>query len=199
MYELKNDHLTVRFDGQGRLTWLENNRAGYGNIVAALADDSFKLVYRQGGNWENVVLGRDQQVRVVQQADRLEFWIDKARTPEAAAPESQVQPVSLAGEDLDFGAPAAAGDRAHTAEIVESMERSGGTGATILHCRKTDADTKGWYSRLGDLEKEIVLILAPRAVARRIKEDLIANFHGEGRRPIVLAKLAVNEFRKLTD
>ena len=55
MYELKNDHLTVRFDGQGRLTWLENNRAGYGNIVAALADDSFKLVYRQGGNWENVV------------------------------------------------------------------------------------------------------------------------------------------------
>jgi len=70
MYELKNDHLTVRFDGQGRLTWLENNRAGYGNIVAALADDSFKLVYRQGGNWENVVLGRDQQVRVVQQDAR---------------------------------------------------------------------------------------------------------------------------------
>ena len=104
MYELKNDHLTVRFDGQGRLTWLENNRAGYGNIVAALADDSFKLVYRQGGNWENVVLGRDQQVRVVQQADRLEFWIDKARTPEGDAPVSLVLTVSLAGEDLVFGA-----------------------------------------------------------------------------------------------
>ena len=131
--------------------------------------------------------------------ERVEGILDMA-SPCPEIPESQTPPSEdPVPADQDFVALVAAVDRGHTGEIVESMERSGGTGATILHCRKTDADTKGWYSRLGDLEKEIVLILAPRAVARRIKEDLIANFHGEGRRPIVLAKLAVNEFRKLTD
>lgn len=48
MYKLTNPLITAEFDSQGRLTALQKN--GGENIIAAPAEDSFKMVFCKGMN-----------------------------------------------------------------------------------------------------------------------------------------------------
>lgn len=131
--------------------------------------------------------------------DRVEGILDM--TPECEDDPSLVPPQSPASAppDLDLVALTAVTGRGHTREIVATMEAKGGTGATILHCRKTDAASKGWYSRLGDEEKEIVIILTQRPVARAIKADLIEKLGSDESGPLVISQLKVTQFKKLSE
>jgi hypothetical protein len=104
MYRLENESLIARFDGQGRLTWLENKQAGYGNVIAAPAADSFKLVFQQGENWENVVFGSEQSYQVVQSDGKIDFWVNSVKTQDGRASLKVKLSVSLTGEDLVFDA-----------------------------------------------------------------------------------------------
>ena len=104
MYRLQNDHLTVRFDAQGRLTWLENNRSGCGNVIDAPAADSFKLVFKRGDNWENAVFGRRQAYRVHQDGNRLDFSLDQVSTPTGSAKITITLSATLEDESLVFDA-----------------------------------------------------------------------------------------------
>lgn len=104
MYQMQNDCLSVRFDGQGRLTWLENKKSGYGNVIASPAADSFKLVYQQGENWENVVFGSRQQYQAIQSDDRIDFRLSSVRTVDQTVAIAITLSVSLQGENLVFDA-----------------------------------------------------------------------------------------------
>lgn len=130
--------------------------------------------------------------------ERVEGILDMAPDcQEDRDPVSLFRPQEV--QDPDLVALVAIADRGHTGDIVAALERSGGTGATTLHFGRTDAGARGWSSPLTDEEKEVVIILTPRPVARAIKEDLIKNFHQEEGRSIILGKLAVDAFQKLSE
>ena len=103
MFELRNQHLTVRFDEQGRLTWLENNQTGHGNRLATPAE-SFKLVFKQGENWEHVAFGDRQSYEIVQGDGKIDFIVASVQPPTGPAAIKVVLSARLQGEDLVFDA-----------------------------------------------------------------------------------------------
>ncbi|NLO35216.1 MAG: hypothetical protein GX112_02535 [Clostridiaceae bacterium] len=103
MFELRNQHLTVRFDEQGRLTWLENNQTGHGNRIDTPAE-SFKLVFQQGENWEHVAFGDRQSYEIVQGDGKIDFIVASVQTPTGPAAIKVVLSARLQGEDLVFDA-----------------------------------------------------------------------------------------------
>lgn len=89
-------------------------------------------------------------------------------------------------------------DRGHSAEIVVSVEQCGGTGATIIHFRRTDTGSRGWYGPLGDLEKELVLTITSPGTADCITDELLRSFKKETDRPLSIGSLPVMHFIKLS-
>ncbi|MFA5585421.1 MAG: hypothetical protein WDA02_02595 [Saccharofermentanales bacterium] len=89
-------------------------------------------------------------------------------------------------------------DRGKTAAIMDTVERSGGTGATVLHCRQTDDASGGWIDRLAHLEKEITLIITEADRARTIQAELTAQARETGEK-LDITQLDVSHFVKLSD
>ncbi len=89
-------------------------------------------------------------------------------------------------------------DRGHSHDIVSCSESHGGTGATILHFRRTEPYSQGWYGRLGDLEKELVLIVAKKELALEI-EDSLQIMEKSGDQEMALSKLQVTHFCRLSE
>ena len=102
MYQLSNQFITARFDGQGRLTALE--RAGGPNIIAAPAQDSFQLVFRKDADWENTAFGREQAFQVEESGDALCFRCESLHTKRADAGISLALRVALDGDQLVYTA-----------------------------------------------------------------------------------------------
>lgn len=90
-----------------------------------------------------------------------------------------------------------AADRGHTAGILATVEACGGTGATILHCRLAAPGSGGWYSRLGDPEKEIVLVITQSEKAEQIRRRLADE--AVAARPVQTGQLRVTRFRHLSE
>ena len=86
----------------------------------------------------------------------------------------------------------------HSHDIVSCTESHGGTGATILPFRREEPYSQGWYGRLGDLEKEIVLIIAKKDLALEI-EDSLQIMKKSGDQAMALSKLRVTRFCRLTE
>ncbi|HPX93177.1 MAG TPA: hypothetical protein PK646_05315 [Bacillota bacterium] len=92
----------------------------------------------------------------------------------------------------------AVSDRGHTAPVLATVEQLGGTGATILHCRLAGPESGGWYSRLGDPEKEIVLAITQTAQAEQIRKELLMANQESAQGPFQAGLLKVTRFRKLS-
>lgn len=102
MYQLKNEFLTAEFDGQGRLTYLQNNQDGTGNILSSPPKDSFQLVFRKGEDWENAVFGRDQTYQVEASAQRLTFTCAQCVSKRSSAKLRVALSVELDGPHLRY-------------------------------------------------------------------------------------------------
>ncbi|MGI5857172.1 MAG: DUF6259 domain-containing protein [Candidatus Merdivicinus sp.] len=81
MYRLENPHLSAEFDAQGQLTALSGSGR---NVIDSPTGSSFRLVFRKGGNWENVVFSRDQEFSVIQTSGELRFHAEKLRCRDGA-------------------------------------------------------------------------------------------------------------------
>ncbi len=114
-------------------------------------------------------------------------------------PAAEVDPRAPLESEPDYVALATVVDRGRANAILESLERHGGQGATILHFRRTVPDSKGWYGRLGDPEKEIVLTITLRPIAERLEKDLISNSVSWEGSHLILGQLDVIRFRRLSD
>lgn len=88
-------------------------------------------------------------------------------------------------------------DRGHSHDIVSVSESHGGAGATILHFRRTEPYSQGWYGRLGDLEKEVILIIAKRQVTEAIRGAL-SDIKGKDERELAFGQLKVSRFCRLS-
>ena len=90
-------------------------------------------------------------------------------------------------------------NRGHTSHVMELVEDSGGTGATILHCRLATRESEGWYSRLGDPEKEIVLVIAEAEKISKIREGLSRTSDDPELGSYPVGQLPVARFNKLSE
>lgn len=104
MYELTNDHLTARFDELGRLIWLSNGKKAFGNVIFSPSEASFKLVFKRGEDWENVVSGGDQLYEVTQRGNSLEFAADSLSVRGLSVDIGIRLTVELERDGLIFGA-----------------------------------------------------------------------------------------------
>jgi hypothetical protein len=104
MYNLENEYLSVRFDDQGCLVGLENKKAGNGNIIDSPARDSFRMVCKQGQNWESRVLAHEQEWQVVQSGLKIEFTTKRLQTADGPVPVAVRLGAELKGENLVFTA-----------------------------------------------------------------------------------------------
>lgn len=130
--------------------------------------------------------------------DRVTGILD---VPPEAPDEAPVQADDQAprGSKPDCVALTAVVDRGRAHLILESLEGHGGRGATILHFRRAVPDSKGWYGRLGDPEKEIILTITPPAIAESFEQDMISKGESWEGGPFILGQLTVDRFRKLSD
>lgn len=126
--------------------------------------------------------------------DRVAGLLDRA--PSCGEPAGDSVQSSTPPCQEDCVALFVAADRGHTAGILATVEACGGTGATILHCRLASAGSEGWYKRLGDPEKEIVLVITQADTAARIQGELTEE---PGTSPIQTGKLQVTRFRHLSE
>jgi hypothetical protein len=105
VYRLQNEYLTVDFDEKGRLLCLINNHAEIGNVIASPVEDSFKIVFKKGSNWENVVFGKNQNFKIVERQNSLQFIIDEMVTRDNIATNICLKlTATLEGENLIFDA-----------------------------------------------------------------------------------------------
>ncbi|HHY82952.1 MAG TPA: hypothetical protein GX505_09790 [Clostridiales bacterium] len=104
MYTLLNQHLRASFDDKGRLIYLSNNQSGKGNIIVSPADICFKMIFKKNDNWENVVYSKDQDFKVKQENNCIEFTVEKCRLRDFSVDISVKLKAALAGEDLIFDA-----------------------------------------------------------------------------------------------
>lgn len=103
MYTLENSRMRASFDDTGRLVGLVNVTNGC-NVIDKPAADSFRLVFKQGENWENVVFGHRQVFEVSQQGNRLEWTAKMLTTHDRTADIGLTLSVTLEGENLCFDA-----------------------------------------------------------------------------------------------
>lgn len=103
MYTLESSQLRASFDDKGTLLSLVNLQNGR-NVIDSPAADSFKLVFKQGENWENVAFGHKQLFEVSQQGNRLEWTTQTLRTRDGRAELGVKLVAALEGETLHFDA-----------------------------------------------------------------------------------------------
>lgn len=104
MYKLENEFLTAKFDESGRVIYLKNNKSDKDNVISSPAENSFKLVFKKGENWENTVLAKDQKFKVKQKDNLLEFTAKKIKTFNLTTEIDIQLKIALKGEDLIFDA-----------------------------------------------------------------------------------------------
>ncbi|GBF73296.1 hypothetical protein PA598K_01582 [Paenibacillus sp. 598K] len=104
MYQLTNGWLTATFDEQARLVWLSNARDARGNVIAKPAAASFKLIFKQGDDWENAVRSDTQFFTVKQDGDRLTFSTDELAVRRGTTKIGLTLSVELREDYLVFGA-----------------------------------------------------------------------------------------------
>ncbi len=129
--------------------------------------------------------------------DRVAGLLD--RVPDCAESEETAQDhPETVWEDDRFALFVVAG-RGHTSQVMECVEGAGGTGATILHCRLATPESGGWYGRLGDPEKEIVLVIEESEKTRRIREKLEKPSDDPETQPYPVGQLQVVRFNQLSE
>jgi hypothetical protein len=104
MYTLKNQYLTVELDKKGRLSCLRNNKNEFASIIDTKAEGCFKMVFKKGLNWENVVYANNQEFIVKQNENSIEFIVEKMKVRNFIADISLNMTVSLKEENLVFDA-----------------------------------------------------------------------------------------------
>jgi len=75
-----------------------------GNVIASPVDGCFKMVFKKGNDWENVIFGGDQDFSVTEKENGLEFIVNKVSIKNVKVDISLKLAVSLEGEDLIFDA-----------------------------------------------------------------------------------------------
>lgn len=128
--------------------------------------------------------------------------VEQERNGEQDSPDSPQDALQDFDQSLpaaDYVALFAVVNRGHTGKIINVAEQCGGSGATILHVREMDSGSQSWYSRLGDAEKEIVLMLAPREISTAITKELteFSATHKSGH--ILIGRFDVDRFQHLSD
>jgi hypothetical protein len=101
MYQLENRHIKIGFDAQARLALL--SIAG-GNVIAAPAAASFKLVFRKGENWENTAVSANQSFTVCEEPDAVTFTTQTLQYSGGTAQIGLTLKARLDGENLRFTA-----------------------------------------------------------------------------------------------
>ena len=96
MYRLENACLSAEFDDRGRLTELACSEY---NVIDSPAADSFRLVFRKGGNWENVVFGHEQEFNTDLSGDELRFHAERLRCRDGSSAEIALTLVVKLTED----------------------------------------------------------------------------------------------------
>ncbi|HHY82951.1 MAG TPA: hypothetical protein GX505_09785 [Clostridiales bacterium] len=104
MYRLENEFLSVEFDEYGRLTYLKNKESQYGNIITSPAEDSFRVIFKKGQNWENVAFGSKQEFTVTEKDGSIEFSVKKTKVRDFIADISLTLIAALDRENLVFDA-----------------------------------------------------------------------------------------------
>ncbi|GHT56945.1 hypothetical protein FACS1894109_07670 [Spirochaetia bacterium] len=104
MYRLQNEYLKAVFDGQARLTWLENLREGSGNIIDKPGQDAFLLNCKNGEKWEDIAFGHNQQFKAEQKGNTLKYHCESLRTRNGENRVSLTLSITLEGENLYFDA-----------------------------------------------------------------------------------------------
>jgi hypothetical protein len=171
MYRLENDCLLACFDGQGRLTWLENKQAGYGNVIDSPAVDSFKLVFQQGENWENVVFGGAQTYQVDQSDTQITWTLACAQTVDRTAAISVILQARLSGEDLVFAVTVDNRDDALVTDVVYPQigvikSLAGGKPALL------------WPRQSGEMVRNVGALLSDQTYAREEASALTLTYPG---------------------
>lgn len=101
MYQLENRQIKIGFDAQARLELL--SIAG-GNVIAAPAAASFKLVFKKGENWENTAVGANQSFTVCEEPDAVTFTAQTLQYSGGTAQIGLTLKARLDGENLRFSA-----------------------------------------------------------------------------------------------
>ena len=104
MFLLKNEFLEAKFNQKGALIYLKDTKNNTDNVISCPAENSFKLVFQKGDNWENTVLAGEQSFQTRQSGSRLEFSADRVSAGGHVFEISIKLIVTLREEDLLFDA-----------------------------------------------------------------------------------------------
>jgi len=103
MIEISNSFMKAGFDDSGRLAYLENLKEGNGNIIECPAA-IFRMVMKEGDNWEITASSGDQDISVEKRGDRVFICADGLRVKDHRLDIRVTLTASLTDSHLIFSA-----------------------------------------------------------------------------------------------
>ncbi len=104
MAVLKNAYVRLEVDERGRLTCLDRLHGGHGNVIETPAEGLFRIVMKDGDNWEDVAFPKDQAYSLSVEGDTLHVVVEKLTTKSHTVNVRLDMRIRLQGEKVLFDA-----------------------------------------------------------------------------------------------
>ncbi|MDR2114761.1 MAG: DUF6259 domain-containing protein [Planctomycetaceae bacterium] len=104
IYRLEDEQFCLEVDNSGRIIRLENKLSGKGNIITRPTNGIFKMVCKQGENWETVIDPEHQTYKITKTENTIQIVIDHVKTDKSSTDLTLTMNITLKEGTLHFGA-----------------------------------------------------------------------------------------------
>jgi len=101
---LQNDHVRLEVDERGRMVHLERLHGGHGNVIETPSEGLFRIVMKDGDNWEDVAFPKDQVYSLFVEGNTLHVVVEKLTTKSHTVNVRVDIRIRLKGEQILFDA-----------------------------------------------------------------------------------------------